>query len=93
MTSSFASSRVSVLDSEILEGGPVAGMVNFNALLSEMEEVKIKNVISRKPRSTIGVMSILRDCSLYFFSCCPIDIICDIAADFFSRCNASYFPQ
>ena len=39
-------------------GFPSAGIKSEVALLSAMLVVKIKKVISRKPRSTIGVMSI-----------------------------------
>jgi hypothetical protein len=41
-----------------LIGGPSSGMLSGNCTGSESRELKMKNVISKKPRSTMGVMSI-----------------------------------
>jgi hypothetical protein len=45
-------------------GLPSAGITSFKAFMSIIEDVKMKKVMRRKPKSTIGVMSTASECTL-----------------------------
>jgi hypothetical protein len=57
------------LDAATGVGSPSAGIKSEVALLSAMLVVKIKKVISRNPRSTIGVISICGAHNRWGFLC------------------------